>query len=109
MKYYVYRIKLKDYLNLRQTDIIPNTQDAIEIEDESKVIITVSKSLVVMGAYKYNKEGNKFIREKEINLVVSKFYDDLPMVEFVNESTYRMFSKRLREIDKDNYEVFLKK
>ena len=107
MKYYIYRIKLKDHIDLRQTDIIKNNLDNIEIEDKAKVIITVSQSLMVMGAYRYDKKQNIFIREKEINQVVSKFYEKLPMVEFVNENTYKMFSKRLREITKEDYETFM--
>ena len=107
MSYYVYRIKFKDHMNLRQTDFISNSLDEIELEDKDKVIIIVSQSMVIMGAYEYNKEQNQFVREKEINKVVSLFYEKLPMIEFVNENTYRMFSKRLRKIDEENYKVFL--
>ncbi|MCB9359244.1 hypothetical protein H6503_04895 [Candidatus Woesearchaeota archaeon] len=107
MKYYIYRLKFYDHLKLRQTDIISNQLDRIEIENGSKVIIIVARSLMIMGAYRYNKETDRFVREKEINKIVSEFYDDLPMVEFVNENTYKMFSKRLREIDEDNYNAFL--
>ena len=107
MNYYLYRIKFKDHVQLRQIDIIANSLDNISIEDGDKVIMTVSKSLMVIGAYKYKKEQNIFIREKEINKVVSKFYEKLPMVEFVNENTYKMFSKRLRQINKEDYDAFL--
>jgi len=107
MKYYIYRMKYKDHITLRQTDIIENHLDNLLLEDGSKVVIIVSKSMVIIGAYKYNEEQNRFVREKEINKVVSKFYERLPMVEFVNEHTYKMFSKRLREIDEENYNVFV--
>ncbi len=107
MKYYIYRIKYKVYTTLTQTDIIMNSLDKLELEHDDKVIIIVSQSMVVIGAYRYNKESDRFVREKEINLAVDKFYETLPMVEFVNEHTYKMFSKRLREIDKENYEAFL--
>ena len=107
MNYYLYRIKYKDHVELRQIDIIANSLDNISIKDGDKVIMTVSKSLMVIGAYKYQKEQNIFVREKEINKVVSKFYEILPMVEFVNENTYKMFSKRLRQINKEDYDAFL--
>lgn len=107
MDYYLYRIKFKDHMQLRQTDIIANNLDNITIEDGDKAIIIVSKSLMVIGAYKYKKEQNIFVREKEINKVVSKFYEKLPMVAFVNENTYKMFSKRLRQINKEDYDAFL--
>jgi hypothetical protein len=107
MKYYIYRMKFKDHISIRQIDIIKNTLDNLELEDNDKIIIIISKSMNVIGAYKYKKEQNIFVREKEINKVISKFYDKLPMVEFVNENTYKMFSKRLREIDIENYNVFL--
>lgn len=107
MKYYIYRIKFKDQMELKQTDIISNALDYIELEDGDKVIVLVSQSMLVMGAYTYKKEPNIYVRDKEINKVISLFYDVLPMVEFVNEHTYKMFSKRLREIDEDNYKAFL--
>lgn len=107
MKYYIYRIKYKDHIKLMQTDIIKNDMDTLLLEDGSKVIIIVSKSMMIVGAYRYNEEQSIFIREKEINKVVSIFYERLPMVEFVNEHTYKMFSKRLREIDEENYNVFV--
>lgn len=107
MKYYIYRIKYNDYIKLSQLELIKNILDRIDIEDKSKVIIVVSKSMLVVGAYTYHKERGVFLLDKKIDLVISKFYDKLPMVEFVNDHTYKMFSKRLREIDKENYEVFL--
>jgi 23S rRNA C2498 (ribose-2'-O)-methylase RlmM len=107
MKHYIYRIKYKDYILLRQTDIIANKLDKLSLEDKDKVIIIVSKSMNVIGAFRYNKEQDFFVREKEINKVISKFYDALPMVEFVTENTYKMFSKRLREITKEDYDAFL--
>ncbi|MFT4304380.1 MAG: hypothetical protein ACMXYG_07475 [Candidatus Woesearchaeota archaeon] len=106
MKYYIYRIKYKDYLKIRQTDIIDNKLDNLMIQDGSKVIIIVSQSMVVIGAYHYVLSSNRFVRDKEINTVITKFYEKLPMVEFVDESTYRMFSKRLREIDEQNFNAF---
>jgi hypothetical protein len=95
-------------MELRQTDIISNSLDNISLCEGDKIIIIVSQSMIIVGAYIYNKEKNIFIRNKEINKVVSLFYDVLPMVEFINENTYKMFSKRLREIDQENYEAFLK-
>lgn len=106
MTYYIYRMKFKDHLNLRQTDIISNTLDNISLENNDKVIVIVSQSMLVMGAYVYNKDKNIFVRKKEINKVVSLFYDKLPMIEFVNENTYKMFSKRLREISEEDYNAF---
>lgn len=94
-------------MELRQTDIISNSLDNIQINDGDKVVIIVSQSMIVMGAYTYRAEGDMFVRDKEINKVVSLFYDKLPMIEFVNENTYKMFSKRLREIDEENYNAFL--
>jgi hypothetical protein len=107
MNYYIYRIKYKDYIQLRQTDIIKNGLDRLALDDGDKVILIVSQSLVVAGAYRYKKEQDIFVREKEINKAVQKFYPKLPMVGFVNENTYKMFSKRLRQIDEDNYNAFL--
>jgi len=100
-------MKYKDHIALRQTDIIKNDLDKLELEDGAKVIVLVSQSMVVVGAYRYDKEQDRFVREKEINKVVSKFYEKLPMVEFVNDNTYKMFSKRLRDIDEDNYNAFI--
>lgn len=110
MKYYIYRMKFEKYLKqgefLRVKNDLPSIPQ-FELDDGDKIIMIVSQSLIVIGAYRYEKKSNTFILEKKINKNVTTIYEKLPMITFVNERTYKLFAKRLREIDEVNYKAFL--
>ena len=109
MKYFIYRMDYNYYIKRNNFKIIPNQLNDFLIEDKSKIIIIISKSLIVIGAYYYDKDQNAFILEKEINKTIIDFYEKLPMINFVNKRTYKLFSKKIREIDEENYNIFLEK
>jgi hypothetical protein len=87
---------------------IKNDLSDIKLDDGDKIVIVVAKSMIILGAYTYVKELNEFHLDKIINKTTKYFYDKLPMITFVNERTYKLFAKKIREITKENYDAFLK-
>ena len=107
MNYYMYRLKYDQYLRMTSHAEVPNELTSNPIQDGDHAIIIVSNSLVVLGDYVYKAESNSFLLQKRIAKVVTQFYQSLPMVSFVNQKTYKLFVKRIRQIDKGDYDAFV--
>jgi hypothetical protein len=108
MKYYYYRIKFEDYLRLNDIKWVKDDLENGVLNDGDLGILIVSKSLLVLGAYRYDKKQRLWLQQHPISKPVTEFYSKIPMIKFVSERTYKIFAKRLREVDKENFEPFLK-
>ena len=103
-KYYTYRLKEEDFPE--DTSMIP-IQDTPEKLDEGDVfLVFVSGSLDVLGIYTKD-EDNLRIENRIDDMKLSDFYECFSFVTFVNDRTYKMFSKRVKEISEKDYHNIL--
>ncbi|PIO05654.1 hypothetical protein COT47_03870 [Candidatus Woesearchaeota archaeon CG08_land_8_20_14_0_20_43_7] len=76
------------------------------IGDGDMVVAFFAGSLEIIGQFR--KEGdfllpiNVFDKKPDIRT----FYDRLSFVEFVSDRTYKLFSKKTREVKKEDFELF---
>ncbi len=109
MKYWLYRIKKEEYEELDSHEQIEIDYMPEETDKEDKFIIHISEIGIILGAYRINDE--KLIA-KELSTKKPKlkeFYEKLSFIDFVNDRTYKIFAKRLKEITKEDYEMLKEK
>ena len=108
MKHYLYRLKKEDFEKLTDFETIKIDYSPTELSETDKVIVFVSETLKIVGVYQ--KKGDyllsKKVSKKEITL--REFYDKLSIITEVGPRTYKVFAKKLKEIEKSDYENIIK-
>ena len=98
VKYYTYRLKEK---NLKDSSKILIQDLPLELINEDVLLVFMAGTLEVLGIY-IKKRDNLILDKKIENKKLSDFYSCISCVSFVNERTYKMFSKRVKEIEKED-------
>jgi len=103
MKYFLFRLKKEYFEKLENYDEIDYKYD-FELDNSSLLVIFISENLKILGTYK--KEG-KLLKVIDVNkkeLTLKDFYDKLSIISFVNDRTYKLFAKPIKEITEKDYE-----
>ncbi|MFT4344191.1 MAG: hypothetical protein ACMXYE_05610 [Candidatus Woesearchaeota archaeon] len=100
MSYYIHRLKEQSEKALQ----VITFEFAVKPHENDEVVVISPVTHIVLGIYQFR--NNKLILLKTINQKVSFFYEKLPMVTDINERTYKLFAKVLREISRDDFIVF---
>jgi hypothetical protein len=103
VRYYTYRLKeeQEDYTQIMIQEV-PTT-----LSNGDVFLVFLAGTLDVLGIYK--KKSDYLIIDKKIEgKKLSDFYSCFGCVGFVNERTYKMFAKRVKEIEKEDVKKILK-
>lgn len=102
VNYYTYRLKEEP---IRKNKISIGDVP-IALDDGDTFLVFLAGTLEVLGVY--IKKDNGLILDKNIEgKKLSDLYGCFGMVSFVNERTYKMFAKRIREIEKEDIDNIL--
>lgn len=105
VKHYTYRLKEEDLTKDNSKIAIQETAETLQ--DGDIFLVFVSGTLQVLGIY--TKIGDYLNIDKKIdNKKLSDLYSCFSMITFVDKRTYKIFSRRVKEIEKEDYENILK-
>lgn len=109
MRYFLYRIKKQDFDKLANLADINIDYTPEKITSEDKIIVFVSETLKVVGTYK--RVDDNLIAEKlsTNDITLKDFYDKLSIVTEITPRTYKLFAKKVKEIEKRDYDLIVGK
>lgn len=107
MRHYLYRLKKEEYEKIKDTDRIEIDYLLVEIDKTDRMIVFVSGSLRILGAYR--KIDGFLAAEKPVGkeMTLREFYGRLSIVREICPRSYKVFAKKIREITKDDYKTIL--
>lgn len=108
MGYYFYRLKKEDFEKLIDTETVKIDYMSAELDETDKVIVFVSETLKILGAYKKKDEYLLAKKSAKKEITLREFYDKLSIITEVGPRTYKVFAKKLKEITKEDYELIVK-
>ncbi len=105
--YYLYRLKQEEFEKLADLKKIGITYRG-KLEYDDVFVVFVSGIMKVLGTYK--KLGKQLVglkvAERERMPKMQDFYSELSIISFVNDRTYKVFAKPVKEITKADFELF---
>jgi hypothetical protein len=101
-------MKKEDFLRLTDFETVKIDYSPTELSVDDKVIVFVSETLKILGIYQKKDDYllSKRLTKKEITL--REFYDKLSIITEIGPRTYKVFAKKLKEIEKSDYENIIK-
>ncbi len=103
-KYFLYRLKKEDFEKMTSFDALQIDYTPSDVDETDKLIVFVSETLKILGTYERKDDYllSKKLTKKEISL--RDFYDKLSIITEVGPRTYKVFAKKLKEIEKTDYD-----
>jgi hypothetical protein len=107
MRYWLYRVEKEFFDRQKKLDVIKMDYLPEPIEDGESVLVFVGSDLVLVGAYV--KKGMELHAQMPIDkdkaVALRLFYGKISIVTFEGPRTYKVFSKKAKEITKEDFEL----
>ncbi len=105
MKYWLYRLKKEEYEKIKDKRTIQIDYINEEVDEKDKFIVHVSGLGILSGAYRLKDDFLIAEKLSEKKPRLSEFYSKLSFIDFVNERTYKLFAKKIKQIIEEDYKI----